>query len=345
MKTRKPFQKKVEVTLKDFYGAFQINEPILIELIKSKPIQRLKHISHQGMIKTKNTKIKYSRYEHSIGVMLLLRKLGASVEEQTAGLLHDVSHTAFSHTTDMLFGNYEKQNLQDSLHKKTIKNKTITTILKKHGYKPSRISQLKLFPLLEKEAPNLCADRLDYSLRDMHHLHINIKPFIKHLTVHNNEIIFTSQKQAERYAKNYARLQNNLYASKKELVKVKILTTALQQALQQKIISKKDIINGVDSQVINKIKKSQFENTKQLLKNLQNENYKISQGDTLLKAKFRYVNPKFIKKNSIQKLANAKPSYKKLIQKNQAKNAKGYKIKITFKTPPQPPHKKHPKNK
>ena len=40
--------------------------------------------------------------------MLLIKKLGGSVEEQIAGLLHDVSHTAFSHVIDYVFDNKMK---------------------------------------------------------------------------------------------------------------------------------------------------------------------------------------------------------------------------------------------
>ena len=41
-------------------------------------------------------------FEHSLGVYLLLRRLGADRREQVAGLLHDISHTAFSHAVDFL---------------------------------------------------------------------------------------------------------------------------------------------------------------------------------------------------------------------------------------------------
>jgi HD superfamily phosphohydrolase len=40
--------------------------------------------------------------------MLLVRRLGASLEEQIAALLHDVSHTAFSHVIDSVDHNLLK---------------------------------------------------------------------------------------------------------------------------------------------------------------------------------------------------------------------------------------------
>ncbi len=49
-----------------------------------------------------------TRYEHSLGVYLLLRRLGAGPREQVAGLLHDVSHTAFSHAVDFVFSSEEQ---------------------------------------------------------------------------------------------------------------------------------------------------------------------------------------------------------------------------------------------
>ncbi|MEH6941868.1 HD domain-containing protein [Bacillus sp. JJ722] len=39
-----------------------------------------------------NEKWNVTNFEHSKGVMLLIRILGGSVEEQVAGLLHDVSY-------------------------------------------------------------------------------------------------------------------------------------------------------------------------------------------------------------------------------------------------------------
>src|SRR3989344_8664366 len=91
------------------YGDEEIKEEVLIELINSKPFQRLKGISQQGMPRELWFTHVNSRYEHSIGVLIILRRLNAGLEAQVAGLLHDVSHTAFSHVVDWVFGDPLKE--------------------------------------------------------------------------------------------------------------------------------------------------------------------------------------------------------------------------------------------
>ena len=54
-----------------------------------------------------------TRYEHSVGVMLLVRRFGASLDEQIAALLHDVSHTAFSHVIDYVFNDHDHQSYHE----------------------------------------------------------------------------------------------------------------------------------------------------------------------------------------------------------------------------------------
>ncbi len=201
------------------YGEFNIEEKVIIDLLKSKPMERIKHVSQQGIPKefAFNKRAATSRYEHCVGVMLLLRKLDAPLEEQVSGLLHDVSHTPFSHTIDMVLGDYSKQSIQDSLHKKYFQHGEIPYILKANGFIPSRIMKEELFKLLERKAPALCADRVDYSLRDAAYLKIsNAKELAKHIIVHKNEIMYDSKKYAIEYGKLFVeQLEKSYYYSKK----------------------------------------------------------------------------------------------------------------------------------
>ena len=148
------------------YGTTKIQEPVLIDLIDSYPLQRLKGINQAGAsqyaIKGKDV----TRYEHSLGVMILLKKLNASLEEQIAGLLHDTPHTAFSHVIDFVFKS-KNHDFHEKFHEEIITNSEIPTILKEYGFDTERFFNESNFPLLEKPLPDLCADRIDYTLRDL----------------------------------------------------------------------------------------------------------------------------------------------------------------------------------
>src|SRR3989338_3104441 len=114
------------------YGRFTVTEPVLIELIKSKPLRRLKGIDNRGAWAFHySSPGSLSRYDHSLGVMLLLKKFCADPEEQIAGLLHDVSHTAFSHVADFVFNsNYLRHDYQDKKLAQAFELQGINKILK-----------------------------------------------------------------------------------------------------------------------------------------------------------------------------------------------------------------------
>jgi HD superfamily phosphohydrolase len=96
--------------IQTFYGSSEVEEPVLLELIESPAFQRLKYIHQYGVAYYTTHSEEYTRYDHSLGVFAILRAKNCSLEEQIAGLLHDVSHTTFSHAGDWIFGkeNQEK---------------------------------------------------------------------------------------------------------------------------------------------------------------------------------------------------------------------------------------------
>jgi HD superfamily phosphohydrolase len=151
------------MTINDpIYGRFQIEEPVLVALINTKTIQRLKRIDQYGIPPKYYSFPGFSRFDHSIGVMLLLKKLGASLNEQIAGLLHDMSHTAFSHLTDWIWGDRLTEDYQDNIFSDFLKNsKDVTGILENYGIQYELFFNLHDFSLLERKSPDLCADRID----------------------------------------------------------------------------------------------------------------------------------------------------------------------------------------
>jgi HD superfamily phosphohydrolase len=180
------------------YGEFKV-DGILEEIIRSKPVQRLKGIHQGGASYLVNPNWNVTRYEHSIGVMLLIKKLGGSLEEQIAGLLHDISHTAFSHVIDFVIEN-DEEDYHEKIVKTVIEGSDIPNILNKYGYDYKEIVlDDSAWSILEQPAPNLCADRVDYTLRDMS-AYGQISPqevrqFLENLTVNDGKMFFITLKQ------------------------------------------------------------------------------------------------------------------------------------------------------
>ena len=58
--------------LKDYLYGEYIVEPVIEEVINTKEVQRLKNIHQGGASYLVNPNCNVSRYEHSIGVMLLI---------------------------------------------------------------------------------------------------------------------------------------------------------------------------------------------------------------------------------------------------------------------------------
>src|SRR5689334_21462575 len=96
------------------YSDVAMDDPDILALIACPTFQRLKGIRQAGPSAFAFPFKTVTRYEHSLGVYLLLDRLGADRRERVAGLLHYLSHTAFSHAVDFLFTS-EEQDHHESL--------------------------------------------------------------------------------------------------------------------------------------------------------------------------------------------------------------------------------------
>ena len=302
------------------YGEIEITNPTVLEIIHTKEMQRLKGVSQHG-IDYLYPWIKVSRFEHSLGVYHLLKKLGASQEEQIAGIIHDISHTAFSHVIDYVFETKHKENFHEQKLKSIVLQSKIPKILNKQGFEFNRIIDDKNFPLLELELPDLCADRIDYFLRDAHMWKIisqeQINQILDNLCVFENQIVFKNIKIAKLAALKYKKANSTLWATPRHAAAYYVLARAIKHGLQNNIISYKDLFEQ-DLILFNKLKQS---NNKQILSNLNilNENFevrsvaKIDNYDLTIKKKLRYINPKIIIKNELKKLSELDEEFEKEI--------------------------------
>ncbi len=316
------------MTINDrIYGKVKIEEPVLLELLKSSSVLRLKNISQFG-IPDKYYHIfkNYSRYEHSVGVMIFLRKLGATLEEQIAGLLHDVSVLAFSHISDWVFANGREgvEDYHDTIHEKFVKRTEIPKILEKFDFSLKRILNLENFSLLEKEIPDLCADRIDYALRELNPK--LVRDCIKSLINFNGEMIFNNEKSAFNFAHKFLELQTKHWGRHEAMIRYHLFSKALKIALAQKILSEKDFYKD-ELFILNKFEKSQDKTIKELLKILKNKELKIKSNlgkkSKKIVKKFRYVDPKVIFNGKLIRLSQLSPQFVKILAQHRKINKKG----------------------
>ncbi|HGH7180190.1 TPA: HD domain-containing protein [Bacillus luti] len=227
------------------YGEFEIDQ-VLDELIVSKPVQRLKGIHQNGASYLMNEKWNVTRFDHSVGTMLLIKKLGGSVEEQIAGLLHDVSHTAFSHVIDYVFDN-DNESYHEEIFSSVVKNSEIPAILAKHGYNYEDILlDDSKWTLLERSAPELCADRVDYTLRDMYtYGYISLEEvhsFLEDVIEVDGKMVLQNIEIAEWFTKTYYKEVIDFFTKPMNIYGNDMLAKTLKLALHKKVIHADDFL-------------------------------------------------------------------------------------------------------
>ena len=317
------------MTIQDnIYGKVEVKEPALLELLTTPSMLRLKRISQFGIPDKYYHFKNFDRYEHSVGVMLLLRKLGADLEEQVAGLLHDVSVLAFSHITDWVFGQGRegKEDYHDSIHDTFIKNTEIPTILAKYNFDLERISNLDNFSLLEKSSPDLCADRVDYALREFKYWFNPkiVNNCVSGLTNFKDEIVFNNTQSAYDFANGFLQLQMQHWGGFGAVMRYHLFSKALKTALDKGYISEPDFYKDEDF-ISGKIKNTENKEIDTVLTDLEAgnlEKYKNNSGGKVFK-KFRYVDPKVIQDSKLIRLSELKPEFLTLLNENREINQKG----------------------
>lgn len=315
------------------YGSFNVDEQVLTELINSKPVQRLKKIAQYGIPDEYYVYRNYSRYEHSLGVMLLVRKLGASVEEQAAGLLHDVSHTAFSHVVDWLLGSGETEDHQDSIHKKIFFESELPEILEKHGLDVQRISDYKNFALVEQPTPKLCADRIDYALREFKDWAAPsiVAECVNALAKNEGRIVLNSKDAAKKFGEAFLKCQMVHWGGPQATVRYTLLSSALRIAIENKIITAEDLLKD-DNFVTGKLKSCNNVGVQKYLNMLANKNLAIIEDSKnpqyVLKKKFRYVDPDYMENGRLLRLSNTDQSFNELIEEKRKINSAGLRLTV-----------------
>ncbi|HET6445027.1 MAG TPA: HD domain-containing protein [candidate division Zixibacteria bacterium] len=248
----------------EVYGRVSIEDPVILELMSSDAILRLKGVLQHGITGLIGITRETTRFEHSVGTMLLVQIMGGSIEEQIAALMHDVSHTAFSHVIDYVFHGHEEQNYHDAVKEAYISSTNLPSTLAKLGYDWRGFLDEDRFPLLEQPAPALCADRIDYFLRDALGLNIasaeKVAWALSHLKVSSNRIVVDDIEAARWFGYTYIETDQTSWANFREVALYELTAMAIRRGLELGEIQESDFwgtdrdlwkkLQGIDDQTL-----------------------------------------------------------------------------------------------
>lgn len=304
------------------YSEFEITSPVILELIKTKALQRLKGISQFGVPDKYYHLDGFSRYDHSVGVYIFLNNIGASEEEQVAGLLHDISHTAFSHLVDWIIGDNSKEDYQDKRHLSALQEeKEIAEILDKYGFDLGHIADNHRFGLLERDIPDLCADRIDYVFRESDKK--IVKQCLLDMKSLNSEIVFLSERNALLFAENFLDKQAEHWAGYESITRYVLFSDLLKKVMNEGVISKEDFLK-TDDYIIDKIIKANKNEYLEILALLETKNLGfLTKSKKITKGKFRYVDPKVLVNGKTVTLSAINENFGKKLKHAKILNDKG----------------------
>lgn len=322
--------------IKKYFNILSNEVPdFLTEYANVKEMQRLKGIS---MISAcEHTKlIQYNffhtRYEHSIGVALIVWNFTKDKKQTIAGLYHDIATPSFSHVVDFLHGDYEKQETTENFTEKIIENSAeIMNLLKRDNIKLEEIKDYHMYPIADNDSPRLSADRLEYTLsdglvtQDAFSLESIERIYNDLIILKNEEMIdeigFNSLKIAEEYIEK-ANIMWHLFSGNNENNMImQFWTDILKKMADYKYITEKDLYKYSEKEIVEKIRKCPnekikkafafFENAKEIGRSESKveEKYCIS-----IKTKKRYTNPLVLIDGKPTRIENASEKGKRIIE-------------------------------
>ena len=203
----------------------------------------------------------YSRFDHSLGVALIVWQHTHDKKQAMAGLLHDVATPVFAHVVDFLKGDYLTQEATEAGTEATIRaSRSLCAVLDKHGLTVDEVKDYHIYPVADNDSPRLSADRLEYSLGNMRNYgfadRCTVEALYKDIAVGENEcgeteLVFTHLEQASAFA-GLALKCGKVYVCDEDRYAMQRLAEILADALQAGVIAAGDLA-ATEPQIIEKL--------------------------------------------------------------------------------------------
>lgn len=333
-----------DVTIKTVWGSHIITDHTLETLLQDPALLRLKNIDQSGPLPYFGLAPYFSRYEHSVGVLVLIRQAQAPIVEQIAGLFHDVSHSAFSHVGDHLF--FESNNIQsyqDRIHMEFLKNTNLRQSIAPYGLSLDQLDpERPEYKALERPLPDICADRIQYLV------HTGVvwgkissrqaRFIVKNLHFNGEQWFFTNQEAARLLAELSMEFTKNFWGAPWVFTFYEYFTDTIRHAISLNLINVKDFQYGADEQILQALFASKNPILQKRLRVLKQDIRKLfivtpfGEGQWNTRPKNRSVNPLVKTPEGLKRLSEINPLFAKNFKNLDEWCKKGYGIKIIKKS-------------
>ena len=332
------YYSNISKKIKDYFAILEPNFPEwLNEYIDTKELLSQQYISVTcGTIYSNlfESDFFFSSLDHSVAVALIVWHFTHDKKQTLSGLFHDIATPVFKHCVDFLNGDYMNQELTEDLTTEIIKNsKEIMALLKRDNIEISEVDNYHLYPIADNDTPKLSADRLEYSLSNALFTYKlldlqSIKEIYNDIEIQSNEeneieLGFKTKKIARNFVKVTSKL-SIIYREDRTRYSMQFIADILKKLSDEGKISKKDLYELKESDVIDIIESSKYKNIFNLWRNAKKvkiskekpENvYYVHHG-----AKVRYINPLFNGK----RISKCCKIAKKMIEDNLAYDMNNY---------------------
>lgn len=247
----------------------------------------------------------FSSLDHSVAVALIIWHFTHDKKQTLSGLFHDIATPSFKHCIDFLNGDYMTQESTEDLTTKIIKKSSeIVKLLKRDNIKISEIEDYHIYPIADNDTPKLSSDRLEYSLSNALFTYKlldieSIKEIYDDIEIQKNsedeiELGFKTKKIARKFVKVTSKL-SVIYREDRTRYSMQFISDILKRLSNENKISKQDLYNLKESEVIDIIESSEYNDIFNIWKNATKvktskeepkDVYYVHHG-----AKIRYIDP------------------------------------------------------
>lgn len=320
----------VDKRVLDYFNVLEPNFPEwLNDYIETKELLKQRYISMTcGTIYSDlfESEFFFSSLDHSVAVALIVWHFTHDKKQTLSGLFHDIATPVFKHCVDFLNGDYMTQESTEDLTSKIISSsKEIMDLLERDNIKLEEVDDYHIYPVADNDTPKLSADRLEYSLSNalLTYKLLNIDEIKK---IYNDvildkdeegtlELSFKSKETALEFVKITSKL-SIIYREDRTRYSMQLLADIIKKLNEDRLITKEDLYNMKESEVIEIIENSKYKDIFNIWKNAKNVKvskekpknvYFVHHG-----AKIRYIDPLVNKK----RMSSISEEAKKEIDKN-----------------------------